>query len=141
MKKNPKKILVIDDDPNIGKLVKRWLENAGCEVLGALNGEVGLEMVQAASFDLILCDFMLPGIGGVDIAKKLKADIQTKDIPVIFMTVTMGVEVDKGDETIDIDGTFYRVFAKPLHVPKLLSEIRKSINRRLHGNKFEIEGS
>jgi hypothetical protein len=55
--------------------------------------------------------------------------------------VTLGVEVDKGDETLEVDGVKYRIFAKPLHVPKLLAEIRKSINRRKHGNKSEIEGS
>ena len=62
-------------------------------------------------------------------------------IPVIFITVTLGVEVDKGDETVDIDGCLYRIFAKPLHSRKILSEIRKSINRRIHDNPSDIQGS
>jgi CheY-like chemotaxis protein len=136
-----RKILVIDDDPNVVKILEKWLNNAGCEVVGAFNGRVGLEKVQSVSPELILCDMMLPDTNGVDIVRRLKLMPETKDIPVIFMTVTMGVEVDHGDETIDIDGCLYRIFAKPLHDRKLLSEIRKSINRRRHHNKFEIQGS
>ena len=141
MKKVPRRILVIDDDPNVVRIVEKWLENDGCEVVSALNGEVGLERAKAEDFDLILSDLMLPGIGGVEVIKRLKTQPKTKDIPVIFMTVTLGVEVDHGDETLEVDGCKYRIFAKPLHSRKLLSEIRKSINRRIHGNKFEIEGS
>ena len=141
MAKTPKKILVIDDDPNIVRLLEKWLKNAGCQVLGAYNGQVGLEMAQKNPPTLILLDLMLPDIGGLEVAKKLRARPRTGNIPVIFMTVTMGVEIDKGNETIEVDGWLYRVFAKPLHRLKMLSEIRKSINRRIHGNKFVVRGS
>ena len=140
-KKKSKKILVIDDDPNIVRLLDKWLVNAGCEVLGAYNGRVGLEMARAKSPDLILLDLMLPDIGGLEVAKKLRAKSKTENIPVIFMTVTMGVEIDKGNETMEVEGWLYRVFAKPLHRSKILSEIRKSVNRRVHGNKLIIRGS
>jgi len=141
MKKDPKKILVIDDDPNTVRLVQKWCATAGYDVFGALNGTVGLEEAKAKAPDLILLDLMLPDVGGTVVAKKLKSDSVTSDIPVIFITVTLGVEVDKGDETLEVDGIKYRIFAKPIHVPKLLTEIRKSINRRVNRNKFEIEGS
>ena len=141
MKNRNSKILVIDDDPATVRLLEKWCSNAGKEVVAALNGEVGLEKAVSEAPDLILLDMMLPGIGGVDVAKKLKASDITKDIPVIFITVTLGVEVDKGDETVDIDGCLYRIFAKPLHSRKILSEIRKSINRRIHDNPSDIQGS
>lgn len=137
----PRKILVIDDDPNVIKILEKWIGTSGGAVIPALNGQVGLEIAKREKPELILCDMMLPGLTGVEVARKLKAMPETADIPVIFMTVTMGVEVDRGDETVDIDGCLYRIFAKPLHNRKLLSEIRKSINRRIHGNKFEISGS
>lgn len=139
--KRPKRILTIDDDPNVIKILEKWLHNAGYEVLAALNGSEGLSRARAEIPDLILSDMMLPDINGVDIAKKLRADPATQGIPVIFMTVTLGVEMDKGDETINIEGILYRIFAKPLHNRKLLTEIRKSINRRIHGNEFRIQGS
>lgn len=141
MKRPPKRILIIDDDPNVIAQLEKWLKDSGREVTSALNAEVGFAKAKEEFPDLILSDLMLPGIGGVDLARQLKADSQTKDIPIIFITVTLGVEKDKGDETLDIDGCLYRVFAKPLHNRKLLSEIRKSINRRIHGNVFRIKGS
>jgi len=141
MNKNPKRVLVIDDDPNTVRLIQKWCANAGYVVESALNGRAGIEHAQAHQPALILLDLMLPDIGGVEVSRKLKADAATKAIPVIFITVTLGVEVDKGDETLEVDGIKYRIFAKPLHVPKLLAEMRKSINRREHGNKSEIEGS
>ena len=141
MKKTLRKILVVDDDPNVIRLLEKWLQNAGCDVKGALNGKAGLEMALKESPDLILLDLMLPDVGGLEVAKRLRNRLQMQNIPVIFMTVTMGVEIDKGDETMEVDGWRYRVFAKPLHREKLLSEIRKSINRRIHGNKLEIQGS
>jgi len=141
MTKKPKRILVIDDDPNIVRLLDKWLNNAGCEVLGAYNGKAGLELARKDQPDLILLDLMLPDIGGLKVAQRLRAKAKTENIPVIFMTVTMGVEIDKGNETMEVDGWLYRVFAKPLHRPKILSEIRKSINRRVHGNKLIIRGS
>jgi CheY-like chemotaxis protein len=139
--KSFKKILVIDDDPNTVRLVQKWCANAGYEVLRALNGEEGLAQAKADQPALILLDLMLPDIGGVEVSRRLKAGPLTKDIPVIFITVTLGVEVDKGDETLEVDGIKYRIFAKPLHVPKLLAEIRKSINRKVHGNASDIKGS
>jgi CheY-like chemotaxis protein len=141
MTKKERRVLVIDDDPNVIKILEKWLHNAGHIVTGALNGQVGIDKARSESPDLVLCDMMLPDINGVDVARKLRTVPETQNVPLIFMTVTMGVEVDKGDETVDIDGRLYRIFAKPLHNRKLLSEIRKSINRRIHGNRFEIQGS
>lgn len=136
-----KKILVIDDDPNTVRLLQKWCANAGYDVQRALNGMEGLTQARAEAPSLILLDLMLPDIGGVEVSRRLKADPLTQNIPVIFITVTLGVEVDKGDETLEVDGIKYRIFAKPLHVPKLLAEIRKSINRKLHGNISDIPGS
>ena len=135
MKKNPKRILVIDDDPGMIKLLEKWLKVAGKEVIGALSGKSGLKRAKDESLDLILIDLMLPDIGGIEVAQKLKSDASTKDIPLIFISAYIGLENDKGDEKIDIEGHLCPVFAKPLHNPKLLSEIRKSINRRIHKNK------
>ena len=135
MKKPPQRILVIDDDPSMIKVLEKWLKVAGKQVAGALSGKSGLKRAREESPDLILIDLMLPDIGGVEVARQLKGDPATRDIPWIFISACLGVENDKGDEKIDIDGRLYPVFAKPLHNPKLLSEIRKSINRRIHGNK------
>jgi len=137
----PAKILVIDDDPNTVRFIQKWCENAGKDVVGVFNAQTGIETARQDPPDLILLDMMLPDGNGVAVARALKQDPATVDVPVIFITVTMGVENDRGDETIDVDGCLYRIFAKPLHPQKLLAEIRKSINRRRHGNPSDIKGS
>jgi len=135
MKNTSKQILVIDDDPGMIKVLEKWLKVAGKKVLGALSGKSGLKRAKEEALDLILIDLMLPDIGGIEVAQKLKMDPATSDIPLIFISAYIGLENDKGDEKIDIEGHLCPVFAKPLHNPKLLSEIRKSINRHIHGNK------
>ena len=134
MAKRLKKVLVVEDDPSMMKLLRKWLAVAGCTVFEAEKGLPALESAKKIQPDLILLDLMLPDIGGTEVVKRLKAYTETKDIPIIFMTAYMGVEKDKGDETLEVDGKKYPIFAKPLHNKKLLSAIRKSINRYRHGN-------
>ena len=129
MKKNPSKILIIDDDPVLIRILEKRLKVDGYEVVGALSGQGGLKRAQEDIPDLILLDLMIPDINGVDVAKQLRSNELTKEIPIICMSVTLGVENDQGDEEIEIDGEFFRVFAKPLHNRKLLSVMRKTINR------------
>jgi len=102
----------------------------GYRVISAVDGSMALRKAKEESPDLILLDLMIPQMNGKQIAISLKDMPETKDIPLIFITATLGVENDKGDEEIDIDGRLCRIFAKPLHNPKLLSVIRKTINRR-----------
>lgn len=130
-----KKILVVDDDVGMIRLLEKWLTVAGREMLWATKGQEGFKKAVEKQPDLILLDLMLPDIGGQEVARRLKADPQTRDIPIIFMTVVLGVENDKGNEELEVDGIRYRAFAKPLHSRKLLSEIRKAINRREHNKK------
>ena len=134
MKNNPKSILIIDDEPDIVRLLEKWLNVAGRKTAAAFSGEEGIKHAREDGPDLILLDIMLPDIGGVDVARTLQNDPATASIPIVFMTACLGVEQDKGDETIDVDGKIYRAFAKPLHNPKLLSEIRKAINRQENQN-------
>jgi CheY-like chemotaxis protein len=85
-------------------------------------------------------DIIFPDGDGREFVRKLKQDPKTAKIPVVFATNTINVKDDQGDLTIEIEGTFYRAFAKPLHYPKLLSAIRKEINRQQHGGKDPIDG-
>ncbi|MBF0484424.1 MAG: response regulator [Candidatus Omnitrophica bacterium] len=128
MIKEMRKILIIDDDAGMVRLAEKWFRVDGYEVIGALTGVGGIKRAQTENPDLILLDVMIPDLTGVEVAKKLYADPATKNIPIIFMTVCIGVENDKGNENMEIDGRSYRAFAKPLHTRKLLSAARKLIN-------------
>ncbi len=80
------KIMVVDDEPDIVKLVKISLEMANFEVVEAFGGQEALDKVQAAQPDLILLDIMMPDINGFQVCEKIKADPATKHIPVILLT-------------------------------------------------------
>ena len=130
MKKLPKKILIVDDDAGMIRVLQKWLKVAGYATAEALDGYAALDKIKSEAPDLILLDVLLPDLNGTDVAKQILQDPATKDIPIIFMTVCIDLEKDKGEEKIGVNGKLFPAFAKPLHNPKLLSIIRKSINKK-----------
>jgi len=118
--------LIVDDDPGILRLLEKRLPKAhGYEVLTALESRKGFELAKVHRPDLILLDIMIPDQSGGDLAKSLKEEPITKDIPIVFMSVLLEEE---GKKRIEIHGHEYRAVAKPIYLPELLSAIRKAIN-------------
>jgi len=134
IQKQQKKVLIIDDDAVLVRLVEKWLKVPRYEVIHTLSGKEGLKMAKEERPDCILLDVLMPDMDGKVVARKLKEQAETRDIPIIFMTVTIDVKKDKGHQSFVIDGKSYPAFAKPLHIRKLLSTIRKEINKRIHRN-------
>ena len=91
--KNIKRVLVVDDEPDIRELVQHHLEIEGFEVLSAPDGEKGLFLIQNELPDLIILDLMLPGIDGLEVCRKLNNIESTSDIPIIMLTAK-GEEID-----------------------------------------------
>jgi len=87
------RILVVDDEEDILELVRYNLVKEGYHVIGALTGEDALKKARAEVFDLIILDLMLPGIDGLDVAKKLKNDKKTEHVPILMLTAK-GEEAD-----------------------------------------------
>ena len=81
-----KKILVIEDGELERRFITRTLEKKGCVVMGTADGEKGVQMAQNESPDLILLDYMMPGIDGREVCLRIKSDGTTKAIPIIFLT-------------------------------------------------------
>ena len=81
-----KKILVVDDERHIVRLVQVNLEKAGYTVLTAYDGVEALEQVGKDKPDMIVLDVMMPRLDGFEVLKKLQADVSTRDIPVIMLT-------------------------------------------------------
>ncbi len=86
------RVLVVDDEEPIRKLVEYNLVQAGYEVTVAEDGATALEMVHQQRFDLLILDLMLPGIGGMELCKRLRQE-QSK-IPIIMLTAR-GEEIDR----------------------------------------------
>lgn len=80
------KVLVIDDDPSINKLVQIVLRKEGYIVLEALNGLRGCKIARRERPDLIILDIMIPDIDGFEVFRRIRLDPDTKDIPVLFLS-------------------------------------------------------
>ncbi len=82
-----KRILVIDDEPAIHKLLRVILEHEGFQIIGLEQREGKMETVARGKPDLIILDIMMPEVDGFEILKMLKEDEETRDIPVLVLTV------------------------------------------------------
>ena len=82
----PKKILIVDDDPDMVQSVTMILESKNYEVAAAYGGIEGLQKATSENPDLIVLDVMMPGLDGFETCRRLKAAEATRDIAVIFMT-------------------------------------------------------
>jgi two-component system response regulator VicR len=122
MAEERKKILCIEDEPEMIDLIKLILERRGFEVLGAVGGKEGLEVIRRELPDLILLDLMMPEIDGWEVFRQMKADEQLKDIPVIVVTAkaqsidkVLGLHIAKVDDYV----------TKPFGPQELLKSINK----------------
>jgi DNA-binding response OmpR family regulator len=86
-----RRILVVDDDVNVRDVVRRYLEHAGYRVELADNGEQALRIAEDAEPDLVVLDLMLPGIGGLEVCRRLR---QRGQVPVVMLTAR-GEEDDR----------------------------------------------
>ena len=82
-----KRILVIDDEADIREIVRMYLSEAGYDVIEASNGQEGILRAQNEHPDLIVLDIMMPGINGFEVAKHLKDDPNTANIPILILSV------------------------------------------------------
>jgi len=121
--------MVIDDDNIMVKLLQKQLGTAGHKFIGNLSRDGAMKCLQMETPDLIILDLVFEDTDGFEIAREIRAREETKKTPIILITATLSVKSDKGKTQIDIDGEKFLIFAKPLHIPKLLSTIRKTLNR------------
>ena len=119
-----KKILFIEDEAALQKTLGDVLEQEGYKVLGALNGEIGLNMAKTEKPELILLDLVLPKMHGFEVLKALKEDAETKDIPIIVLTnlESMG-DVAKA---LELGATTYLVKAS-YTLEEVVSKIKKAL--------------
>lgn len=120
------KILVVEDEPAIHELISLNLEMAGYRVIGAESAEQATSLIQNELPDLALLDWMLPGASGLDLARKLRNESRTKELPIIMLTAR-GEEEDKlrGLETGADD-----YITKPFSVRELEARIKAVLRRR-----------
>jgi DNA-binding response OmpR family regulator len=97
------KILAVDDEPSIVKLIATTLRARGHEVLEATNGQMALEKAEKDSPDLILLDIMMPRMDGREVRRRLRSKRSTADIPVVYLSAVGDFESQlKGMEEDDL---------------------------------------
>jgi signal transduction histidine kinase len=135
-------VLIIDDNPtNLGVVVES-LEESGFKIIIARNGEMGIKRAQFVKPDIILLDVVMPGISGFETCSRLKANKNTVDIPVIFMTALDNTE-DKV-KGFELGGVDY--ITKPVQVEEVLARLKthltihklKNVNQQNERLKQEI---
>lgn len=119
------KILVVEDDKNISKLIRYNFEKEGFDCITSFNGEDALKTLDKSPVDLILLDIMLPGIDGLEVCRKVKQDKKLADIPVIMLTAK-GEEVDRV-VGFELGADDYVV--KPFSPRELLLRVRAILKR------------
>ena len=117
-----KKILVVDDEGDILKLVKMRLETGGYKVITLDSGERAVEVAKSEKPDLILLDVVMPGKNGCDVCRELKADAATRNVPVILFTAHYPEEEYVKVSSGDVGADDYIV--KPFDAQALLDKIK-----------------
>jgi CheY-like chemotaxis protein len=120
------RVLLIEDNELNRDMLSRRLQRKGYEVAQAVDGQQGLEAARAEKPDLILMDMSLPGLDGWEATRLLKADPETRDIPVIALTA----HAMAGDREKALDAGCDDYDSKPIEWPRLLAKVEAALARR-----------
>ena len=122
-----KKVVCVEDDPEIIELIKFILDRKGFEFVGVLGGQEGLEAMRRVKPDLVLLDLMMPDMDGWEVYKRMKADETLRNIPVIVVTAdgqpitrVLGLHIAKVDDFI----------TKPFGPQDLVKSIEKALRAK-----------
>jgi two-component system KDP operon response regulator KdpE len=134
------RILVVDDEPQIRRVMRTTLAARGYEVDDARSGEDALEKLRAGRYDLVLLDINMPGMGGVETCRTIRQERHGVELAIIMLTVR-SAENDKV-EALDAGADDY--VTKPFSTPELLARIRAALRRMpltgLELQRINLEG-
>lgn len=119
-----KTILVADDESHILNVVSLKLRNAGFEVLTARDGQEALELAIAEHPDLLITDYHMPLLSGLELCRKLRGDPQTASLPAIMLTAR-GYNLDPHDTE---ESGILRMISKPFSPRQLLETVNEILN-------------
>lgn len=127
------KIIVIENDGLFLEFMIDFLEESGFQVVGAHNGVLGLELAKSQMPDLMICDIRMPGLSGYDVLSKLRRDVDTENIPVVFLTAEQA-DSDRR-RAIELGANDYLI--KPFKINHLIEVINTQLN--LHRLNTPVE--
>ncbi len=119
-------VLVVEDEPAIQDLIAVNLEHAGHRVVRARDGETALRVVKAELPDVVLIDWMLPGMSGLTLARMLRQDERSRQVPMILLTA----RGDESDKVAGLEAGADDYVTKPFSPRELLARIKAVLRRR-----------
>jgi two-component system, OmpR family, phosphate regulon response regulator PhoB len=119
-------IMVVEDEPAILELLKVNLVDAGYDVEGVADAETARQMLKDALPDLLLLDWMLPGLSGLAFAKELRGDPRTRELPVIMVTA----RGDEADKVAGLEAWVDDYVTKPFSPRELKARVKAVLRRR-----------
>jgi two-component system alkaline phosphatase synthesis response regulator PhoP len=125
------RVLIVDDDKEVVRLMRGYLEQAGYEVLMAYNGETAVHTLRRERPDLMLLDLMLPDRDGWDITRLVRTDPALAQIPIIMLTA----RVDDTDKIIGLEMGADDYVTKPYNPREVVARVRARL--RKHGRESE----
>lgn len=127
------KILIIDDDPIIQWVLRKTLQEQGYEVISAASGEAGVEQARQQKPALVICDWLMPGIDGLEVCRRIKAEPSLTGTFFIVLTSRNNV----GDRVLGLDTGADDILSKPIEVGELLARVRAGL--RLYQSSQELQ--
>ncbi|MBK8781340.1 MAG: response regulator transcription factor [Anaerolineales bacterium] len=118
----PKKILIVDDEPQIVEICRDYLKAAGYETVTASNGAQGLSLARREKPDLIVLDLMMPEMDGLDVTREIRRE---SDVPIIMLTA----RVEETDKLIGLELGADDYITKPFSPRELVARIRVVLRR------------
>lgn len=121
-------LLIVEDDPDILKLLDAALTFKGYKVVKAQNGEEALEIIQRQHPSIVIADIMMPKMDGFGLIHRLRIHAETRDIPVVFITATY---VTRDDRSFALRLGATRFIQKPLDIEKFLGTVSDLLRQGL----------
>ncbi len=126
MSRNPKRIVVVEDEPEIEELIRFRLEREGYEVHTSGAGDHALRLIPRVMPDLIVLDLMLPDVDGLEVCRRLRADRTTRSIPIVMLTARS----EESDIVVGLELGADDYLTKPFSPRILVARIRAVLRRR-----------
>ncbi|MBI5142583.1 MAG: response regulator transcription factor [Nitrospirae bacterium] len=136
-----KRILIVDDEPDLLELVSYTLRKEGHETVTALEGIGALEKLRRDPFDLLILDLMLPGIGGIEICRRLRDHPRTSSLPVIMLTAKGDVSDKVAGLNVGADDYMTKPFSPRELSARVSALLRRADVSRAADNNPEDEAS
>jgi CheY-like chemotaxis protein len=130
-----RRVLVIDDDRLILEVLETVLDLEEFDVVTAEDGESGLDRLREHRPDVVVCDVMMPGLDGLEVCRRIKADPETADVPVVLLTARDREEDRAAGEAAGCDAYVIKPFS-PLHLIDVIGEVQTS-GRQVEGSAAE----